>query len=281
MTVVDAPSAPVGPLGRDTPSPADGKDSGSARERFERIERATDVPMAVLALLIVPALILEERARSIGVRQIANGLNWVVWLAFCGEFLGKLAFAPSRREFVRRSWFDLFIIVLSPPFLVPDAWQGVRAVRAVRLLRFLRFVRAAAVAAIGLKEASEALRHKRLHYIGLMTLVMIAVGAVGIFVVERGENKSITSIGDALWWSIVTVTTVGYGDVSPVTAEGRLIAVALMILGIGFIGVFTATITSFFVGVDRQAEPSKQIEDRLARIEAKIDALTRDQTQQR
>jgi len=251
------------------------------KERFARIERATDVPMAVLALLIVPALILEERAQSLGVRQLASGLNWVVWLAFCAEFLGKLAFAPSRREFVRESWFDLLIILLSPPFLVPDAWQGVRAVRAVRLLRLLRFVRAAAVAAIGLKEASEALRHKRFHYVALATLVVIAVGAVGIFVVERGENKSITSIGDAFWWSVVTVTTVGYGDVSPVTAEGRLIAVVLMVLGIGCIGVFTATITSFFLGADRPAESSSLIEDRLARIEAKLDALAGDRVHYR
>src|SRR5437867_10591076 len=132
----------------------------AAKARFERIERATDMPMAVLALLIVPALILEERAQSAGVRQIASGLNWIVWLAFCVEFVGKLAFAPSRRAFIRNSWFDLLIIVLSPPFLVPDAFQGVRAVRAVRLVRMLRFVRAIAVAAIGLKEAREALRHR-------------------------------------------------------------------------------------------------------------------------
>src|ERR1700716_4149324 len=107
----------------------------SARERFERIERAADVPMGVLALVLVPALILEGRAQSAGVRHIAAGLNWIVWLAFCAGFLGKLAFAPSRRVCVRRSWFALLIIFLSPPFLVPDAWQGVRAVRAVRLLR--------------------------------------------------------------------------------------------------------------------------------------------------
>jgi hypothetical protein len=165
----------------------------NARERFERIERASDLPMAVLALLIVPALILEERAKSAGVRQLAVGLNWVVWLAFCAEFLGKLAFAPSRKQFVRRSWFDLVIIILSPPFLVPDAWQGARAVRAVRLLRMLRFVRAAAAAAIGLKEASEAFRQRRFHYVAVTTIVVISVGAIGIFVVEGGENKSITS----------------------------------------------------------------------------------------
>jgi len=246
-----------------------------AKARFDRIERATDLPMAILALLIVPALILEENAQSAGVRQLATGLNWLVWLAFCAEFLGKLAFAPSRREFARRSWFDLLIIVLSPPFLVPNALQGARAIRALRLLRVLRFVRAVAVAAIGLKEAGEAFRQRRFHYVALTTVVVVGLGAIGIFAVEHGENKSITSIGDAFWWAIVTTTTVGYGDVSPVTTEGRLIAIALMVLGIGFIGVFTATITSFFLDPGRAPEQTSQVEDRLARIEEKLDALMR------
>ena len=74
---------------------------------------------------------------------------------------------------------------------------------------------------------------------------MIGLGAIGIFAVERGQNNNIQSIGDALWWAVVTTTTVGYGDVSPVIGEGRLIAVSLMVVGIGFIGVFTATVTSF------------------------------------
>src|SRR6185436_4792965 len=101
----------------------------NARERFERVERATDLPLALLALLIVPALILEDRAESAVLRQIAHGLNWFVWLAFVTEYVGKLLIAPSRLGYVRRAWFDLLIITLSPPFLVPDALQGFRAAR--------------------------------------------------------------------------------------------------------------------------------------------------------
>src|SRR4051812_49280266 len=76
----------------------------------------------------------------------AIDVNWIVWLPFCTEFLGKLTVAPDRHLFVRRSWFDLLLVVLAPPFLVPDALQGSRAVRALRRLRFVR-----AVAAIGFK----------------------------------------------------------------------------------------------------------------------------------
>jgi voltage-gated potassium channel len=229
--------------------------------------------MVVLALITVPALVLEQYAQSATARNIASGLNWIVWLTFCAEYLGKLAFAPSRRGYVRRAWLDLLIIVLSPPFLVPNVLQGARAVRAVRVLRLLRFVRAAAVAAIGLKEAGEAFKHRRFHYVALTTMVVVAVGAIGIFAVEQGENKAIVTIGDALWWAIVTTTTVGYGDVSPVTTEGRLIAVALMVVGIGFIGVLTATITSFFLDPAHATDQTNQIDERLARIEEKLDAI--------
>ena len=232
--------------------------------------------MAIIALLIVPALILEEYAKSVGVRNLAAALNWIVWLAFCAEYLGKLALAPARLDYVRRAWFDLLIIALSPPFLVPNALEGARAVRALRLLRF---VRAAAAAMIGLKEAAEAFRHRRFHYVALTAIVVVGLGAIGIFAVERGDNKSIATIGDAFWWAIVTTTTVGYGDVSPVTTEGRLIAVALMVLGIGFIGVLTATITSFFLDPAKASGQTSLVEERLARIEEKLDAVIRERSQ--
>jgi voltage-gated potassium channel len=250
--------------------------SDRAKATFERFERATDLPLAVMALVIVPALILEDKADSALVRQTAHALNWIVWLAFCGEYAGKLWLAPDRRQYVRSAWFDLVIILLSPPFLVPEAFQGARAVRVVRLLRLLRFVRAAAVAAIGLREAAQGIRHRSFHYVALMTIVIVGLGAIGIFAVERDQNNNIKSVGDALWWAIVTTTTVGYGDVSPVTGEGRLIAVGLMVVGIGFIGIFTATITSFFLQPARTSEELETIEDRLNRIEGKLDTLLRE-----
>jgi voltage-gated potassium channel len=242
----------------------------NAKERFERLEKATDLPLALLAILIVPALVLEERATSPLLREVAHGVNWIVWLAFCAEYIGKLLLSPDRRAYVRAAWFDLLIILLSPPFLVPDAMQGARV---VRVLRLLRFVRAAAVAAIGLREAAQGLKHRSFHYVALATVVVIGVGAIGIYAVESGQNSNIHTIDDALWWAVVTTTTVGYGDVSPVTGEGRLIAVGLMVVGIGFIGVFTATITSFFLQPSGDDESIEEIRQRLESLEKKIDRL--------
>src|SRR5262249_22705321 len=162
----------------------------------------------------------------------------------------------------REAWLDLVIVVLSMPIPLASPLEWMPA----RVVGLLRFLRGAALAAIGLRMRSHILRPNRLHYAVVMTAAIVGLRALGSFSVEHGVNPRIQSFGDALWWSVVTATTVGYGDVSPVTAEGRLIAVGLMFIGIAFIGVFTATVSSFFFDQGRV----NQVEERLARIEAKL-----------
>lgn len=92
----------------------------------------------------------------------------------------------------------------------------------------------------------------------------------------HAKGSNIQSYGDALWWAVVTVTTVGYGDRYPVTPAGRGIAVVLMLVGIGLVGVITASVASFFVE-ERQDKSDTRlatVEDRLARIETLLTALT-------
>jgi voltage-gated potassium channel len=235
---------------------------------MSRRVRSLEWAMAILALLVVPALILEDRATDPALRTAALVINWTVWLAFVTEFIIGFALAGQRRAFLRAAWLDLAIIVVSPPFVGSEALQGTRS---LRLLRVLRLVRAGAVFSLGLRSARRAFGHRKFHYVGLFTLAIVVLGAFGVYLVERGENKSINSVGDALWWAIVTATTVGYGDVSPVTSEGRVIAVMLMLTGIGAIGVFTATVASFFL--EPKVEGTRSVEDRLTSLERKLDEL--------
>jgi len=228
--------------------------------------------MAILALAVIPALLLDD-GTSATVHVIATSTNWIVWVAFCAEFVALLLLAPRKRQFVLQSWFDLLIIVVSPPFpLVPETWQGLRAARALRLLRLLR---AFGFLSIGLKTTRRLLQHRRFNYVLLATSGVIVLGALGIYIVERSVNDAITSPGDALWWAISTATTVGYGDIYPKTAEGRLIAVVLMLTGIGVIGVFTATIASFFM-IEEEEEGLADMRARLDQIDAKLERLLSD-----
>jgi voltage-gated potassium channel len=238
----------------------------AANPRYNRITKSLEWPMALLALAVIPALLLDNGSATPMTHLVANAVNWFVWLAFCTEFALRLSAAPERGTFLKNSWFDIFIIVVSPPFGVPQTLQGLRALRAVRLLRLLRLMRAIAFLSIGLKSARRALQHRKFHYVLLLTAGVMVLGATGLYTVERPVNSSVKTFDDALWWAITTTTTVGYGDIYPVTGEGRLIAVLLMLTGIGVIGVFTATIASVFMIQDD--------EDHFASIHARLDGLS-------
>lgn len=83
--------------------------------------------------------------------------------------------------------------------------------------------------------------------ITLFSVAVVAVGGWLVYLAERAVNPDLATLGDAIWWAIVTVTTVGYGDRTPITLGGRAVGVCLMIIGIGFLGLFTATIASIFI----------------------------------
>jgi voltage-gated potassium channel len=161
------------------------------------------------------------------------------------------------------------IIAVSPPFGVPASLQGVRSVRALRLLKLIR---ALGFLSIGLRSSKRALRHRRFHHVLLVAASVMVLGAFGLWIIERGENEALASFTDALWWAITTTTTVGYGDIYPRTGEGRLIAVVLMLTGIGLIGVFTATVANFFM-IEDEHDDQGDLERRLDAIEAKLDQL--------
>lgn len=97
-----------------------------------------------------------------------------------------------------------------------------------------------------------------------MWAAVVAVSALGMYLAESGENPNVRDIWDALWWAVVTITTVGYGDVSPATAEGRLAAAVLMILGITFFSFLTATFTAALTSTSPTEVAS--LEDRMKEL---------------
>jgi voltage-gated potassium channel len=237
---------------------------------LDRLTRRLEWPLLVLALLVIPALIVENQAETPGVRLAAGVANWVIWLGFLADFLLRWA-AARRWSYLRDAWFDAALLIITPPILVPDFIQGMRSLRAIRLLSLLRTL---VVTGMLLRLARRLFGRRKFHYVGALALVIVLLGAVGVYLVERGQNPAIGGFGDAIWWAMVTATTVGYGDVSPVTVEGRFIAVLLMLVGIGVIGVFTATVAGYFVH-EEEASTDRDVQARLAAIEAKLDEILR------
>ena len=238
--------------------------------RLERLVRLLEWPLVILALLVIPVLVMEERATTAEVRELAVIANWVIWLAFAAEFVVRWA-ADGTRSYPRKAWFDLMLIAITPPIGVPEAMQGIRS---LRVLRLLRLVRAFAVAGMAMRMAQRHLGRQKFHYALIVTTGVVLLGAVGFYALESDENPTLRHFGDALWWAITTATTVGYGDITPVTPEGRLIAVLLMLTGIGVIGLFTATVASLFFE-DQKGPPPETLEilHRLERIEEQLKLL--------
>ncbi len=214
--------------------------------------------MFVLGLLFIPILLgpaasdLSDEAQ----RAFEWG-GWAIWTAFVIEYLWLLYLAPDRREMVRTHKLDLVIVLV--PFLRP--------------LRFLRVVRLA-TAATGMGRAIAALRRigGRPGFQPFFATVagVVVIGAALALAFEHEQpGSSIQDFGDALWWSVVTCTTVGYGDHFPVTGGGRAVAVTLMLIGIAGLSVLTASIAALFVDQDDQPDLAN-LTAQLDRIEAML-----------
>jgi voltage-gated potassium channel len=234
--------------------------------RFERISRRFEIPMLVAALLVIPALVIEQSATGDAWGNAATVLNWVIWGAFALELAVMLAIVPDRRRWLRTHPLEVALVVLTPPFL-PAALQGARV---LRLLRVLRLARA-------LQLARRCFSLDGLRYVSALAVFTILGGGAAFASVEK------TSTADGLWWAITTATTVGYGDISPHTDTGRLIAVAVMVVGIGFVAILTGAIAQRFLTPSIQANAEAiegteeeilaeitEVSQRLAALEAKV-----------
>jgi voltage-gated potassium channel len=142
-----------------------------------------------------------------------------------------------------------------------------RPLRLARLLRLIRLDRVVLVLASGLRRAKAMFTHHGLHFV-LLAVVAIIFAAAGLelfFEQHSVGSGAIHDFGDALWWAVVTVTTVGYGDKVPVTSGGKWVATALMFTGIGLVGAVTATVASYFVQEQLSTEMD-EIKTQLAEI---------------
>ncbi len=247
-------------------------DKQRRREALDRFERATELPLLLLALAMVPLLVIPLLVDlSEPMEQAFLAADWFIWAVFAFEYLVRLVLTPERLRFIRREWPDLLIIVL--PFLRP-----LRVMRSARALRLLRLGRLAVFLGELGQEGRRLFARHRLHYALLLTMLIVIGGAVlGLAVEEQAAEAKIQTFGDALWWAVATITTVGYGDVFPVTAAGRAVAAFLMMSGIAFFGVLTANIAAFFV--EGEVEQDRRLDEVLERLKTVESNLTRLDTQ--
>jgi voltage-gated potassium channel len=216
-------------------------------------------------LAMIPVLIIEADATSEGWKTVAQVANWMIWAVFAVEIAVVLIVAPRKRAALRAHWLDAAIVVVT----IPAYGRLLSSLRLVRLVRLLRLLRASVIVSRALQAERRLTSENVFRFVGLATIFLTVIAGAVQATVDTGDFKT---FWDAVWWAVVTVTTVGYGDIYPKTVAGRIVGIMLMLVGIGFLSVLTATIASRFVKEER-SEETTAITDALARIEADLAAL--------
>jgi voltage-gated potassium channel len=206
-------------------------DSRVNEPRVAEWQRRAEWPLTALAVvfLVAYAWTVLDTDLSARTRWWLEALLWVTWGLFVVDYLARLSLARRRWRFVWRHLLDFVIIVL-PMF---------------RQLRVLRLV----IVLTSLHRQVRTSFHGRISiYVGGATALVGFAASLAVYDAERRHpDASITTFGEAVWWTITTISTVGYGDRYPVTWQGRLVAASLMVAGIALLGTVTAAIASWFV----------------------------------
>jgi len=246
--------------------------SSSIRSRLHEIifeadtaaGKTFDIVLLVLIILSVIAVMLESItsvAQQYG--HWLRAFEWLITALFTVEYLLRL-FCVGRPARYARSFFgvvDLLAILPSYLSLVIPGAQSLLVIRALRLLRVFRVLKL--VQFVGeaheLRAALKASARKIIVFLGAVLTIVIIVGAM-MYLIE-GEANGFTSIPTSIYWAIVTMTTVGYGDIAPQTTLGKILASAIMILGYGIIAVPTGIVSVELAGVTRRTITARACPD--------------------
>lgn len=211
--------------------------------RSRRMAARFEIPVLIAALATIPALVLGKGHPAEPWKTVGQVADWIIWWVFVAELVAMLAVVPSRTRWLRDNPIGVAIVVLTLPFLS----GAIQSIRALRLLRLLRLVRVAPI-------ARRLFSLEGLRYAALLALLALIGGAEAFASVEN------VSVGDGGYWALTTMTTVGYGDITPKTTAGKLIACALMLVGIGFFAMITGAIAQRFLSAE-VAEVEEAVEE--------------------
>jgi voltage-gated potassium channel len=205
-----------------------------------------DIVVLVLSIYVLVVLLVQTIYKlPQSANAIIDRIDFLVCFVFLADFVVRFRKAPSKLAFMRWGWVDLLASI--------PALESFRAGRLVRVVRVLRAFRSARhLATILFRHRTRSLALTAL--LSVFVLVSFSTTAVLVFEVEADSN--IRTPFDALWWAVSTITTVGYGDKYPVTVEGKVVAMILMIAGVGLFGVLTGLFARLFVEPNLKQEDS-------------------------
>jgi voltage-gated potassium channel len=219
--------------------------------RSELKNTAYEIFIGILSVLSILNLVLVYVFRNDPslqtVLSVMNGLFSVIFLI---DFLYRIFTAPSASRYFFRDfgWADL---LASLPFA---EFKILRIFRLVRVYRLLRKLGVRSLVRTLVKDRA----NSALMTLLLMGILVLQFGSITMLAIEEhADGANITTASDALWYTIVTISTVGYGDTFPVTNLGRLLGAMIIIVGVGIFGTFTGYLANLFLGPSKPAEPAE------------------------
>ena len=194
----------------------------------------------ILSIYVLGSLVLDTMIKlPYETQELLLYIDHTICAFFFFEFCYHFYYAKNKMKFMQWGWIDLLSSIPMVGYF--------RVGRVFRLIRLIRVVRA-------FKSTKSLVNHifankiyGTLTSVLVIAILLVIFSSIAILQVEHDPNSNIKTAGDAIWWAYVTITTVGYGDRYPVTAEGRILAAVLMTAGVGLFGTFTAYIASWFV----------------------------------
>ncbi len=198
-------------------------------------------------LIIVSALVIAVESMpqiSDGLRRVFFGFEAVILVIFVGEYILRIVTAPKPWRYIFSFWgiVDLLAILPALVLLQPE-WAAIRTFRLIRLVRLLKLFRSSR-ALDRMVHAFQAVRGE-LTVLIIMAVMMLYVSAVGIYIFEHPEQPEVfTSIPQSFWWAVASLTTVGYGDMVPITIGGRIFTTMVLFVGLGVVAGPAAIITT-------------------------------------
>ncbi|MGW6838409.1 potassium channel family protein [Streptomyces sp. NPDC054949] len=202
-------------------------------------ERRTELPLFYASLIFIAGYavrVLAHKADHIW-RDIAGLLVLLMWVCFIVDYVVRMVLSRERpHRFVRLHWLDTLVVILP-------------------LLRPLRMVKVHDAVQARQNRPRRGLYERVITYAGLSAVLLGFSGALCVYHEERLiPGSTIRTFGDSLWWVSQTLTTVGYGDITPVSPVGRLIAVVMMVFGVALLGAVTGSFSSWLIQVFRRED---------------------------